>query len=100
MSEVGPFGPVLTTGRAVPFSWEVIVVTKDPVLATVVRTWVDSQLPGDRGAADRAVHIACEAHAHGASVPQACQEARSFVWSWASHPSHWRGAEGNLRQAS
>jgi hypothetical protein len=63
-------------------------MTNDVLLAAAVRAWVDRELPGDAGAADRAAHIARQAYAQGASVREACEQARAFVGSWVRHPSH------------
>jgi hypothetical protein len=66
------------------------------VLAEVVRAWVGLELPGDRGAADRAAHIAESSFNSGATIDEACSDAASFIGSWVRHPSHWRAASDGM----
>ena len=63
-------------------------MTNNPVLGAVVRAWIERELPGDRGAADRAAFIAQAAYDQGASVREACERARGFVDSWERHPAN------------
>lgn len=58
------------------------------VLDSAVRAWTTEVLPGELDAAERAVFIARSAYEGGATVSEACDEARSFVSSWVRHPSH------------
>ena len=62
----------------------------EAVLADAVRAWSETVCPGDRRAADRAVDVALRCYAAGASVGEACAEARLFITTWATHPSHRR----------
>ena len=63
-------------------------MTNELVLAEVVRTWVKLELPGEPGAADRAAVVAQASYARGASIDEACRQARAFVGSWVRHPAH------------
>jgi len=58
------------------------------VIAEVVREWALHALPDDTNAADAAAALAVRCYSGGASVGEACQEARRFVGSWSRHPSH------------
>jgi hypothetical protein len=69
---------------------EVIEVTNDRLLGDVVRAWVEIELPGDPGIADRAAARARIVYRDGASVTEACHEAMELVGSWVRHPSHRR----------
>lgn len=60
------------------------------LLAGVVREWAEGAWPGDSDAADGAVSVAIGCYAGGASVSEACREARGFLRGWARHPSHAR----------
>lgn len=62
------------------------------ILAEVVRAWVDAELPGEPVAASRAAWVAEAAYHGGATISDACAEARSFVGSWVRHPSHAKAA--------
>jgi hypothetical protein len=57
------------------------------ILEGTVRSWVDQVLPGEPGAADAAAAVAILAFSGGASVSEACIEARRLVGSWSRHPS-------------
>ena len=57
------------------------------VLAEQVQSWVERVVPGDRWLADAAVARALTSFAGGASVSEACQEARRLVESRLRHPS-------------
>ena len=78
------------TVPGVPFSWEVIGVTNEQVLAEAVRAWAEQELPGDQGAAKRAAAIALGCYRECASVSEACRQASAFVGSWTRHPAHWK----------
>ena len=77
-----------------------MIETPELMVADSVHRWVDDVLPGDSAAADAAVGLAVRSYAGGASVREACEEARRFVGSWSRHPSHQRGNEIALRAAS
>jgi len=70
------------------------------VMADMVRHWVGHVLPGQPGAADRAVAIALRCYEGGASVAEACEEARRFIGSWMRHPSQLTQEHALLRRAS
>ena len=57
------------------------------VLAGIVRDWAAATLANE-GLADSAVAVALSAYAAGASVSEACVQARRFVLSWVDHPAH------------
>lgn len=57
------------------------------VLDRAVRDWVETIDPGDDCLAHRAVQAAVAAWTAGASVPEACEEARKLVLSRTRHPS-------------
>ncbi len=61
-------------------------------LAGSVWEWAKQQCPNEPRVAKKAVGVAMSSYAGGASVPEACEEARAFVSSWNSHPSHWASA--------
>ena len=65
-------------------------MTNELLLAGLVREWLEDLLPGEPAAADGAVDVAMRRYAGGASVSDACQDARAFARSWARHPSHQR----------
>lgn len=78
-------------------------MTNGTVLGDAVRAWVAEELPGEPDAAERAAFVAWSAYEHGATVREACHEARSFVGSWVRHPAHAgqrysrpRGQEGTI----
>lgn len=75
-------------------------MTNNPALTAVVRAWVERELPGDQGAADRAAFIAQAAYDQGASVREACERAQGFVASWARHPANHRAHHAVARLAS
>ena len=62
----------------------------DRVLAEAVRAWVIEERPGDGATAARAAAVARVYYTHGASVSEACHQARAFVDSWTRHPAHKR----------
>jgi hypothetical protein len=70
------------------------------VLSGMVRAWTRHRINDDQVAA-RAVEIALSSYAGGASIAEACEEARKFVLGWIRHPSHWQpGLELAQRQVS
>lgn len=64
-------------------------MTHEELLAGVVREWAEREWPGESAAAQAAAAVALRCYAGGASVSEACQQARCFAESWARHPSHW-----------
>lgn len=58
------------------------------VLERCVRDWVETVTPGDERTAARAVARALGAYAAGASVPEACDQARRLVLGRMHHPSN------------
>ena len=79
---------------------ETTIVTPELMVADSVRRWVDHVLPGDSAAADAATGLAVRCYIGGASVSEACSEARRFTGSWTRHPSHQNDTEFALRPAS
>lgn len=63
------------------------MMSDELVLEDLVRQWAAEMVPGEAGVAERAANIALISYASGASVDEACGEARIFVESWARHPS-------------
>ena len=53
------------------------------------------QCPNEPRVAKRAVAVAMNSYAGGASFAEACEEARAFVSSWNSHPA--RAIDGRAR---
>jgi hypothetical protein len=71
------------------------------VLAGSVWDWARQRCPNEPQVAKRAVGVAMNSYAGGASVAEACEEARAFVASWTSHPARWAGvARARLPVAS
>jgi hypothetical protein len=62
-------------------------MTAELILDNNVRSWVGHVLPGEPGAANAAAAVAVRAFSGGASVSEACIEARRMVGSWSRHPS-------------
>lgn len=58
------------------------------VLANTVRDWAERVAPGDERTVRAGVELALYLFASGASVSEACEEARSLVFSRLRHPSH------------
>lgn len=79
---------------------EVSGITSEELLLDLVRDWVSDVLPGDAEAAADAAQVALSAYEGGASVSEACSEARRFVGSWCRHPSHWSMGKPSLRLVS
>jgi hypothetical protein len=82
-----PAEPLARSGRVKTVSGEVII-------AEAVRQWVGQVLPDEPGVADAAAGVATHAYEGGASVGEACREARRYVGSWCRHPSHRRPGPG------
>lgn len=58
------------------------------ILANAVKDWVEKIVPGDEPTAEAAVSTALALFVQGASVSEACQEARRRVLSRLRHPSY------------
>lgn len=71
-------------------------MAQDEVLGNVIREWVQRWLPEEPVAAERAAAVAAEAYRGGASVHEACEEARAFLGSWVRHPSHAGAGDDSL----
>ena len=65
-------------------------MSNELLLAGAVREWAEKVWPGEPAAAEGAVTVAMRCYAGGASVSEACREARGFLRGWARHPSHAR----------
>lgn len=63
-------------------------MTNERLVGELVRAWVHQELPGDLDAANVAAASALAAYEDGASVTEACRQARAFVGSWCRHPAH------------
>lgn len=63
-------------------------MTHELLLAGLVRDWASGVVPGEPAAANAAAAVALRCYAGGASVSEACREARRFVECWARHPAH------------
>ncbi len=57
-------------------------------LAETVRDWARVNYPGEPSVASGAVAVALDSYAGGASIAEACEEARTYVASWMDHPAH------------
>lgn len=75
-------------------------VMPELLVAGMARAWATRLMPGDTRAADGATRAALRSFTGGASVGEACQEARRFVASWSRHPSHHRSTVEDLPIAS
>jgi len=75
-------------------------MTCEELLMELVRSWVEDALPGDTEAAEDAAAVALRAYAGGASVSEACAEARRLVVSWSRHPSQGGAVRPLLRLVS
>ena len=75
-------------------------MTTELIIADVVRRWTSEVLPDAPEAADAAATLAVRWYSGGASVSEACQEARRFVGSWSRHPSHRTNSAATLSIAS
>jgi hypothetical protein len=63
-------------------------VSNELLLAGIVRKWAEDVWADEPAAADGAVNVAMRCYAGGASVSEACREARSFLKCWVDHPAH------------
>ncbi len=68
------------------------------MLANAVRDWAERMAPGDRATIESGVESALYLYASGASVSEACEEARKRVLSRLRHPS--RGSSSRLYAAA
>ena len=57
------------------------------IIADTVRKWVGSVAPGVPRLADQAAVVAVRAYEAGASVAEACEEARRYTESRLQHPA-------------
>lgn len=70
-------------------------------LAGSVWDWTQQHCPDDPRAAQMAVSVALSSYADGASVAEACEQARAFAASWSHHPAHFGDRQaGGLSLAS
>ena len=67
-------------------------MSNELLLAGVVRGWAEELRPGEPAAAEGTVTVAMRCYAGGASVSEACREARGFLRGWTRHPSHLRSS--------
>jgi hypothetical protein len=72
-----------------------LAMPTESVLAEQVRTWVDRMAPGVTHLTDAAVARAVTCYGGGASVGEACTEARRLIRCWLRHPSRGRGSGQN-----
>jgi len=84
---LGTFGPVGCCAFVVRSYQEVVQVDVAYILVGCVREWTREQCPGEPRVSDMAVSIALSSYFGGASVAEACEQARSFVLSRAAHPA-------------
>jgi hypothetical protein len=66
-------------------------VTDEELLVAVVQTWAAELFPDDRRVGRWAAALALSAYVGGASLPEACREARVFLGGRARHPAGRRG---------
>ena len=93
--------PVAGTARArLVTRREITGMCSEDLLLALVGDWVAEVLPGATEAAADAAQVALRAYEGGASVSEACTEARRFVGSWYRHPSHWSMGKPSLRLVS
>ncbi len=85
--EVRTFGPAGCRAFVVRSSQEVVQVDVAYALAGWVREWTREQCPGEPRVSDMAVSIALSSYFGGASIAEACEQARSFVVSRTVHPA-------------
>jgi hypothetical protein len=62
-------------------------VSNEELLLDIVATWAARTSPGDIETGSAAAAVALSAYAAGASVGEACREARRFLGCRANHPS-------------
>jgi hypothetical protein len=70
----------------------VIPLTPELVLAETMKSWAEQVFPGDKQAADLAVFIALRAFCGGASVSEACREARAAATYTTQRPLYARAS--------
>jgi hypothetical protein len=66
----------------------VVDVEVEVALAEAVRDWTRECCPGEPSVSERAVAVALDSFVGGASVAEACEQARSYVRAWVYHPAH------------
>jgi len=69
----------------------------EELLAHIVEAWAAEILPEEPHAAAAATEAAVSAYTEGASVSEACYEARTLLGSWARHPSRQTRSSGRPR---
>jgi hypothetical protein len=69
-------------------------VTDEELLISMVRTWAAELFPNNPQVGNRAAVLALSAYMAGASLSEACHEARVFLTGRASHPAGHRGFPG------
>lgn len=62
-------------------------MTNEELLVDIVETWATEIMPDDAESGRAAAAVALHAYVAGASVSEACREARSFLRGRAAHPS-------------
>jgi hypothetical protein len=66
---------------------EVVRVTDEKLLVSMVQTWGAELFPDDPQVGRRAAALALSAYMGGASLSEACREARVFLAGRARHPA-------------
>lgn len=61
--------------------------TAEEIIARVVRQWAEAVIPGDQAGADAAATLALGSFAAGATLSDACEQARTMVICRSHHPS-------------
>ena len=79
---------------------EATTVTAETILVNMVEEWAVREVPRDPDVAAKAAALALQCYVGGASVSEACEEARRFVRCWMRHPSRTRSAKTSLSIAS
>lgn len=82
------FDPVRSHAFVIRSYEEVVQMEAAYALAGWVREWTREQCPGEPRVPDMAVSVALSSFFGGASVAEACEQARSFVVSRTVHPAH------------
>ena len=75
-------------------------VSAELIVMDSVRSWLNIQNNDSPVLARKAVDVAIHALMDGASISEACAEARRWVDSWRSHPSHQERADAGPNLAS
>ena len=71
----------------------------EELLAHIVEAWAADMVPDEPQASAAAAEAAVSAYTGGASVSEACYEARALLSGWAPHPSRRQTpASGRLRE--